>query len=62
MGLGTEELTVSSSYTISECATCHMTVTFAGSGNFSRKPRQKLSGIANSQSHFTAFVKCKAAV
>jgi hypothetical protein len=38
-----------------------MTATFAGSGNFSRKPRQKLSGIANSQSHFTVFVKCNAA-
>jgi hypothetical protein len=41
MGLDTEEIMVSSNYTISECASCHMTATFAGNGNFYEKLEAK---------------------
>jgi phage head maturation protease len=41
MGLDTEELKVSSNYTISEYLSCHRTATFAGNGNFYEKPEAK---------------------
>ena len=46
MGLDTEELKVSSNYTISEYLSCHRTATFAGNGNFYEKPAVKaLAGV-----------------
>jgi hypothetical protein len=41
MGVDTEELKVSSNYTISEYLSCHRTATFAGNGNFYEKPEAK---------------------
>jgi phage head maturation protease len=41
MGVDTDELKVSSNYTISEYVSCHRTVTFAGNGNFYEKPEAK---------------------
>src|ERR1039458_2439174 len=41
MGVDTEELKVSSNYTISEYVSCHRTVTFAGNGNFYEKTEAK---------------------
>src|ERR1035437_5423563 len=41
MGLDTEELKMSSNYTISEYLSFHRTATFAGNGNFYEKPEAK---------------------
>jgi hypothetical protein len=62
MGLDTEEIMVSSNYTISECASCHMTATFAGNGNCLPKCRATSSGGSPyTEAHHIALVKSKVA-